>query len=163
MIDADVLICGGGPVGLTLAIDLGRRGRSCMVVERNAAPLTLPKMELCNARTMEIYRRLELAPAIRSAGYPADAPMDVYVTETLTTPPVAHLRYGSTDEITGAIAASNDGSQPREAYQRISQYTLEPLLKANAESLPHVSVRFGCELEDFTQDETGVSATVNEG
>src|SRR5437588_11209925 len=110
VIDTEVLIVGGGPVGLTLAIDLGRRGRRCIVVERNEAPLRLPKMELCNARTMEIYRRLGLAPAIREAGYPTDAPMDVYVTHTLVDEPVALLAYPSSDEVNATIALTNDGS-----------------------------------------------------
>ena len=41
---------------------------------------------------------------------------------------------------------------PLEPYQLISQYTLEPLLKTEAEALPSVSVRYGCELESFAQD-----------
>ena len=58
MSNPQVLIVGAGPVGLTLAIDLGRRGVRCMLVEQKDAPAFLPKMERCNARTMEIYRRL---------------------------------------------------------------------------------------------------------
>ena len=62
-----VLIVGAGPVGLTLAIDLARRDVQCMLVEKQAAPSKLPKMERCNARSMEIYRRLGLAERIRHA------------------------------------------------------------------------------------------------
>ena len=51
------------------------------------------------------------------------------------------------------IAAHNDGTLPLEPYQLISQYTLEPLLKSVAESLPSVDVRYGCEFLDFAQDE----------
>jgi 2-polyprenyl-6-methoxyphenol hydroxylase-like FAD-dependent oxidoreductase len=58
------------------------------------------------------------------------------------------------------IRACNDGSMPLEPYQLISQYTLEPLLKSIAEALPCVSVRYGCRLESFTQDESGVTAQV---
>jgi len=56
--DTQVLIVGGGPVGLTLAIDLGRRGVRCTLIEQKEAPQFLPKMERCNARTMEIFRRM---------------------------------------------------------------------------------------------------------
>src|SRR6202022_4012851 len=47
----DVLIVGGGPVGLTLAVDLGRRGVRCTLIEKKPAPEFLPKMERCNARS----------------------------------------------------------------------------------------------------------------
>ena len=46
----DVLVVGAGPVGLTLALDLGRRGVNCLLIEQKAAPEFLPKMERCNAR-----------------------------------------------------------------------------------------------------------------
>src|SRR5262249_17349449 len=58
------------------------------------------------------------------------------------------------------IAKSEDGSEPLEPYQLISQYTLEPLLKSIAETLPSVTVRYGCELTSFTQNESGVTAQV---
>ena len=66
--DTDVLIVGAGPVGLTLANALGRRGVRCTLIEKKAAPEFLPKMERCNARTMEIFRRMGLAEKIRAAG-----------------------------------------------------------------------------------------------
>jgi 2-polyprenyl-6-methoxyphenol hydroxylase-like FAD-dependent oxidoreductase len=62
-----------------------------------------------------------------------------------------------------AIDACADGSLPLEPYQLISQYTLEPLLKKEAEALPSVSARYGCELESFTQDQDGVTARVSSG
>ena len=47
---SEVLIVGAGPVGLTLAVDLGQKGVRCTLVERKQAHEFLPKMELCNAR-----------------------------------------------------------------------------------------------------------------
>ena len=61
--DSEVLIVGAGPAGLTLAIDLGRRGVRCTLIEQKAPPAFLPKMERFNARTMEIYRRMGLVAA----------------------------------------------------------------------------------------------------
>ena len=72
--DTQVLIVGAGPTGLTLAIDLGRRGVRCTIIEQKDAPQFLPKMERCNARTMEIYRRMGIAEKIRAAGLPARLP-----------------------------------------------------------------------------------------
>src|SRR5690606_10649440 len=58
------------------------------------------------------------------------------------------------------IAASETTALPAESYQLVSQYTLEPLLKSVAETLPSVRVMYGTEFESFTQDETGVTTTV---
>src|SRR5258708_3197625 len=158
--DTQALIVGGGPVGLTLAIDLGRRGVRCTLIEQKEAPQFLPKMERCNARTLEIYRRMGIADQVRAAGLPAQCPMDVFVVLSLTEPPLLHLPYPSVAQAKAQIAATNDGSLPLEPYQLISQYTLEPLLKSIAETLPTVSVRYGCEFLSFAQDQGSVTARV---
>lgn len=158
MRETDVLIVGAGPVGLTLAIDLGQRGVRCTLIERKGAPEFLPKMERCNARTMEIFRRMGLSERIRAAGLDASIPMDVYVVLAMNEPPLLRLPYPSVAESLAEIARSTDASQPLEAYQLISQYTLEPLLKSVAESLPSITVRYGCEFLSLEQDEAGVTA-----
>jgi 2-polyprenyl-6-methoxyphenol hydroxylase-like FAD-dependent oxidoreductase len=158
--DTQVLIVGGGPVGLTLAIDLGRRGVRCILIEQKEAPQFLPKMERCNARTMEMFRRMEIADKVRAAGLPADVPMDVFIILSLVEPPLVHQPYPSVNSARAEIRACNDGSLPLEPYQLISQYTLEPLLKSIAEGLPSVTVRYGCQLESFTQDPSRVCARV---
>jgi 2-polyprenyl-6-methoxyphenol hydroxylase-like FAD-dependent oxidoreductase len=158
--DTQVVIVGAGPVGLTLAIDLGRRGVRCTLVERNETSIQLPKMERCNVRTMEIFRRLGIAEQVRDAGLPREAPMDVFLAPSMAAPPIVHLPYPSVADAKAAIAASNDG-RPLEPYQLISQYTLEPLLRRIAETLPSVTVRFGCELTSFTQDAGSVTASLH--
>ncbi len=154
------LIVGGGPVGLTLAIDLGRRGVRCTLIEQKEAPQFLPKMERCNARTMEIFRRMGIVDKVRAAGLRDDVPMDVFIILSLAEPPLLHLPYPSVKRARAEIRACSDGSMPLEPYQLISQYTLEPLLKSIAEGLRSVTVRYGCRLESFTQDESGVTARV---
>jgi 2-polyprenyl-6-methoxyphenol hydroxylase-like FAD-dependent oxidoreductase len=158
--DTDVLIVGAGPTGLTLAIDLGRRGIGCTVIEQKDEPAFLPKMERINARTMEIYRRMGLAPQIRAAGLRADCPMDVYIVLAMNEPPLLRLPYPSVAQAQADIRATNDGTVPLEPYQLISQYTLEPLLKRVAEATPAVTVRFGCEFLSLMQDDGGVTARV---
>jgi 2-polyprenyl-6-methoxyphenol hydroxylase-like FAD-dependent oxidoreductase len=158
-----VLIVGAGPVGLTLAIELGRLGVRCTIVEQKPAPAKLPKMERCNARTMEIYRRMGIVEKVRAAGLPAHCPMDVFIVTSLVEPPLLHLPYPSVAEARPQIAAKNDGTMPREPYQLISQYTLEPLLKSIAETMPSVTVRYGCTFISFTQEAAGVSAEVKSG
>src|SRR6266704_4106695 len=159
MVETQVLIVGAGPVGLTLALDLGQRGVRCTLIERNETAIQLPKMERCNARTMEIYRRLGVAEKVRDAGLPRSAPMDVFLATSMAGPPLARLPCPSVDEAKADIAAHNDG-RPLEPYQLISQYTLEPLLRSIVDTLPNVTVRFGCELTSFTQDGDSVTAHV---
>src|SRR5581483_7815158 len=134
--DSEVLIVGAGPTGLTLAIDLGQRGVRCTLIEQKDEPAFLPKMERINARSMEIYRRMGLSQKIRAAGLRADCPMDVFIIMTLTRPPLLHLSYPSVETAQALTRATNDGTMPLEPYQLISQYTLEPLLKSVAESMP---------------------------
>jgi 2-polyprenyl-6-methoxyphenol hydroxylase-like FAD-dependent oxidoreductase len=162
-LDTQVIIVGAGPVGLTLAVDLGRRGIRCILLEQKAAPQFLPKMERCNARTMEIYRRMGLAQKIRDAGFPRDVPMDVFIVTSLVEPPLLQLPYPSVAEAQAEIASRNDGTLPLEPYQLISQYTLEPLLKSVADAMPNVDVRYGCEFQGFEQGADGVRARVKRG
>lgn len=157
-----VLIVGGGPVGLTLAVDLGRRGIRCTLIDKRAAPGMLPKMERRNARTMEHFRRLGISERVRAAGYASDLPMDVFIVNRLTEEPILHHPYPSIDGLKERARSVNDGSQPLEPYQLISQYTLEPLLRSVAEELEGVDVRFGHELVGFAQIGEAVRATIRD-
>jgi 2-polyprenyl-6-methoxyphenol hydroxylase-like FAD-dependent oxidoreductase len=163
LLDTDVLIVGAGPVGLVLAIDLGQKGVRCTLVERKDAPQFLPKMERCNARTMEIFRRMGIAGQVRAAGLAAEVPMDVFIIEAMNRPPLVHHPYPSVNEARRRIDACTDGTQPLEPYQLISQYTLEPLLKSIAETLPSVTVRYDCEFHSFEQNQEQVTAKTSSG
>src|SRR6516162_2359355 len=163
MVDTDVVIVGAGPVGLTLAVDLGMRGVRCTLIEQKEAPQFLPKMERCNARTMEIYRRMGLADRIRAAGLPAECPMDVFIVTSILEPPLLHLPYPSVAAAKKEIAASTGAALPLEPYQLISQYTLEPFLKSVAEKLPSVTVRYGTEFLDFTENRDSVTVRLRSG
>src|SRR3954469_11501522 len=137
--DTQVLIVGAGPVGLTLAIGLGKRGIRCTLIERNDAPLGYPKMERCNPRTMEIFRRLGIAEKVRAAGYPPDWPMETYILFDLMRAPLFKIAHPSVAEAKTRRAATPDASIPLDPYQTISQNTLEPLLKSVAETIPAIA------------------------
>lgn len=156
----DVIVVGAGPVGLTLAIDLGRRGVKTLLLERDETTKQYPKMDRSNARTMEMYRRLGIADRVRELGYPPEVPMDVFCHTRLCEEPLAVMRYPSVGEWRKRIAACRNGSLPLEPYQLVAQNDLEPLLKVVAEATPNVTVQFGCELTKFEQDEAAVEATV---
>lgn len=159
MSDTEVIVAGAGPVGQTLAIDLGRRGVRCTLIERNPTTAPYPKMDRSNARTMEFYRRIGIADRVRALGYPPENSMNVYLCRRLSEPPIAVLEYPSVAERRKQIAESEDGRWLLEPYQLVSQNKLEPLLKEVAEATPNVTVRYGCELIDLEQDGDGVTVS----
>lgn len=155
--DASVIIVGAGPVGLSLAINLGRAGIKTILLEQNPEPQFLPKMERCNARSMELFRRIGLSKKIRDAGLRADCSMDVFIVEDLTKPPLLEEKHPSIEEFQKKIRDCSDLAMALEPYQLISQYTLEPLLKTEAESLKSVDVRFAHKFIEFEQKDTSVT------
>ena len=66
--DTSVLIAGGGPVGLALAADLGRRGVATLLVEEREDKLNPPKMLEVSVRTMEFCRQLGIVDQVRGWG-----------------------------------------------------------------------------------------------
>ena len=77
-LETSVLIAGGGPVGLTLAMDLASRGIDVTVLEtRGAGEPPNVKCNQVSARSMEIFRRLGLADKIRDTGLPPEFRNDV--------------------------------------------------------------------------------------
>ena len=84
-IETRVLVVGGGPVGLTLAMDLAWRGIGVTVAElRHHGEPPSVKCNHVAARSMEIFRRLGVAAALRDAGLPPDYPHDIVYRTTAT-------------------------------------------------------------------------------
>ncbi len=157
-----VLIAGGGPVGLTLALELALRNVPCMLVERAVEATRFPKMDITNARSMELFRRLGIAGALRKVAVPEDNVFDVAWITTLTGHELHRFRYPSVTEARRRIREQNDGSQPAEPAMRVSQVVIEPELKRMLLGTAQVSARFGVALESFSQDEEGVNAVLRD-
>ena len=83
MIETPVLIVGGGPVGLSLAVELGWRGVPCTLIEQSDGRIDTPKMNEVNVRTMEFCRRWGIANKVMSCPFPDDFPMDVVIVSRL--------------------------------------------------------------------------------
>lgn len=162
-LNADVLVVGAGPVGLTLAMDLASRGVKVLVVEtrRYAEP---PNVK-CNhvaARTMEQFRRLGVAQKLRDAGLPADYPNDVVFRTSATGIELTRIpipcrrdRYTETE--------GPDAWWPTpEPPHRINQLFLEPILLEHAAALPNVRLLNRTQLTDFEQDAEGVTAAATD-
>jgi len=155
-----VIIAGAGPVGMTLACELARRDVSTMLVERNPTTTSHPKMDITNARSMELFRRLGLTEALRTAAVPEANNFDVSWITTLSGYELHRFRYPSVAEWRTLIRERNDGSMPGEAPMRVSQVEIEPVLARAVLSQPLVEARWGVAFEDLSQDATGVTVTL---
>jgi 2-polyprenyl-6-methoxyphenol hydroxylase-like FAD-dependent oxidoreductase len=155
-----VLIAGGGPVGMTLGCELSRRGIACLLVERNPTTTRHPKMDITNARSMELFRRLGVVDALRAVAVPETSNFDVSWITHLSGYELHRFRYPSVSDWRRLIRARNDGSMPAEPPMRVSQVEIEPVLQRAVQAAPMVEARWGVELQDLTQDQNEVIATL---
>lgn len=150
-----VLIVGAGPAGLALAIELGHRGVPCLLIERNDRVGYAPRAKTTNVRTREHLRRWGIADKLRAASpLGLDYPSNVTFITRLN-------GYGITRFENALYCAPGRNPLYSEHAQWIPQYELEEVLRAHAQSLPGVELRFNCELQSFEQDADGVRARVN--
>ena len=141
-LQAQVLIVGGGPVGLTLAIDLAQRGIDVLVTEiRHRGEPPNVKCNHVSARSMEIFRRLGVAQALRDAGLPADYPNDVAYRTTVTGPELSRIPIPARRERYTATGGPDTWWPTAEPPHRINQIFLEPVLFAHAEATPGLRIR----------------------
>jgi 2-polyprenyl-6-methoxyphenol hydroxylase-like FAD-dependent oxidoreductase len=162
MIETPVLIAGGGPVGLTLALELKSRGIRALLVEQNDDTTRHPKMDYTNARSMEHYHRLGVAELIKQVAVPGDNAMNAKWVSKLSEWELCEFRYASENEVWETIRNLNDGNQTRRPGLRLSQVVLEPVLKKVIEDSAEIDVRFGWAFTSFEQDQDGVTATITE-
>ncbi len=159
-LQSQVLIVGAGPVGLTLAMDLAQRGIDVLVAEtRHRGEPPSVKCNHVSARSMEIFRRLGVARALRDAGLPAEYPNDVSYRTSFAGEEIARIHIpGRAQRYTDK--SGPDGWWPTpEPPHRINQIYLEPVLFAHAESLRGVRILNRTRIDSYEQDAEGVWAT----
>ena len=156
-----ILIAGAGPVGLTLAIDLAWRGIASTIVEPRA-PGEPPSVK-CNhvgARTMEIFRRLGIVEKVRNAGLPPNYPNDVAFRTTTVGTELSRIPIPCRQDRYTATGGPDTWWPTPEPPHRINQIFLEPILFDHAKAQPQITIINRARLADFSQDEQGVTAAV---
>jgi putative polyketide hydroxylase len=144
--DAEVLIVGGGPVGLTARALLERWGVRTTLVEKHVELSPFPRSRLVNVRSMEIFRQLGITAEITARAF---------------APEYGRIRFRDTvadrDVATAAMVGINAPIPESPVIGVLtSQDRLEPVLLGAAEG----DVRFGTELVDLTEDAEGVVASL---
>lgn len=151
--DADVIIVGGGPVGMGLAIEMGQRGIRCIVVERYASPQPIPKGQNLTQRTMEHFHAWGAEKQLRAAR---------------TIPPEYGIggltAYGTLLGDYSYDWLQRDLVKPfyYTANERLPQYATEAVLRARAAQLPVIQTLYGWNFDTLEQEDDGVSVTITE-
>ncbi|QKO20656.1 FAD-dependent oxidoreductase [Rhodoferax sp. BAB1] len=159
-LQTDVLIAGGGPCGLMLANELGRRNIRCLLVDPKPGTAFNPQANATQARTMEHFRRLGFAQEIRSMGLPPDHPTDIAYLTRFAGTELARLRLPTAAAAPQAIKAMSGSWSAAELPHRVSQKFVEVKLREHAQRLPSVDVRYGWLLKSFADTGSGIEAVV---
>ena len=151
----DVLIIGGGLVGLSMAIELGSRGIPCIVVEQGDGTIEHPRTGLVAIRTMEMLRRWGLAGRVRRCGFPDDYELSMYFCTSMNGYLLDVEKYPS-------MRDAPTPPQTPEKKQRCPQLWLQPILFDAAKAQPGATLLLKHRYDSLEQDADGVTASVTD-
>ena len=136
----DVLIVGGGPVGLALALDLGRRGVRSTIVEQNTKTDSgvLAKASVLDVRTMEYCRLLGVVDRVANSGYLADLHSDTVFCTGLQGRYIGRLEMPSAED-------RKILPESIEMMRRCPQFLFDPLLARAVVAQNMIDIRYGVE------------------
>ena len=158
-VETDVLIAGGGPFGLMLANELGRRHIKCLLVDPKASTALNPQANATQARTMEHFRRLGFAQEIRAQGLPPHHPTDITYLTRFSGIELARLRLPTAAAAPQAIKAMSGSWSAAELPHRVSQKFVEVTLRQHAEKWASNDIRYGWKLESFKDESLSFNNT----
>jgi 2-polyprenyl-6-methoxyphenol hydroxylase-like FAD-dependent oxidoreductase len=154
--NTQVLIAGGGPVGLAAAIELGQRGISCVVIEpRERVSRARPRCKTINVRTMEHLRRWGIADRLR-----ARAPLATSWSQDVVF--CTSLQGYELTRFKGAFGLAPDGDRSPEQGQQAPQYLLEELLREVVQELPSCQLLTGLRVVALKQTASKVHVTIED-
>jgi 2-polyprenyl-6-methoxyphenol hydroxylase-like FAD-dependent oxidoreductase len=157
-----VIIVGGGPVGMVLALTLDSLGVASVIVNSEPRPRQHPKGGTHNSRTMEHYRRLGLSVELRRLGLPPDHPTDVVYVTRINGYELQRIEMPSEREKMRAVAQAGPTDQVPEPILRVNQMQVEAHVFASLDKRPHITRRYGWQCMRFAEDRDGVSAEIEE-
>jgi 2-polyprenyl-6-methoxyphenol hydroxylase-like FAD-dependent oxidoreductase len=155
-----VLIVGGGPFGLMLANELGRRGIGVVLVDQNPGTTRNAAANATQARTMEHFRRLGFADEVRALGLPPDFPTDVAYFTRFARHELARFSLPSSRDARQLVTTLSGSWSAAELPHRCNQKFIEPVLRRQAEALPGVSVNYGWRMVRFQEFPDQVEAEI---
>jgi 2-polyprenyl-6-methoxyphenol hydroxylase-like FAD-dependent oxidoreductase len=158
-----VVIVGGGPVGLMLALFLDLYGVRSVVFNNEQTTRWHPKGSTEGSRTMEHFRRLGISRNIRNLGLPHDHPTDVAYFTRFARAELARLRMPSAAAAMQMVAESPKIDQVPEPIHRANQMHVERFLFDHAKTRHNVVMRFGWDVETFEQGTHGVQLIARHG
>ncbi|MBL8384993.1 MAG: FAD-dependent monooxygenase [Burkholderiales bacterium] len=165
-VDTPVLVVGGGPVGLTLAAELGWRGTACMLVEERTEPTRHPKATLLGARSMEYLRRFGITDEIFAAALPPEVNYFITFSTRLAGRELYRVTSPSirdTIERPAAVMAKYRELSWSPYYKtQIGQQAVEPVLWRFAAAQKGVDLRHGWRFEEFADRGSHVESRLTE-
>lgn len=149
-----VVIAGAGPTGLTLAIELARRGVPCRVLEKAATLFPGSRGKGLQPRTLEVFDDIGVIGAVLAAGEPFP-PMRLYSgADVVWEKPIY--------ELLGLPELVASPAVPYPYTWLLPQWRTDQILAARFAELGG-TIEFGTEVTDFTQDADGVTVCTNRG